>query len=85
VCARRLRAGVIPEPGTIELIRFQTLIAPGHVAVARHLSGLLLEPTENDWRMARLRPPFSVLYYPLRVGRLVFGCSRNLRYLWQRP
>lgn len=75
---RRLRQGIAPEPRTLDLVRFQWLLAPTRQEMLRHISGLVVTPTEHDWRIARLRPPLSAFYYPLRAGRLALTYARNL-------
>ena len=60
----------VASPRSPELLRFAASLSENRTAIARHVCGLLLHPTEIDWRTRRLPESRFWLYAPARVARL---------------
>lgn len=75
---RRWREGPLVPPRSPELFGFAVGLSDGPATTARHLAGLILHPTERDWRAWRLPEPLFALYAPARIFRL------SLKYISPR-
>jgi hypothetical protein len=67
---RRWLHGEPQSPHSPELLAFAADLSASRLALTRHLAGLILNPTERDWRAFRLPEPAFALYAPARIARL---------------
>ena len=58
------------SPRSPELLRFAASLSERPTTTLRHVCGLILHPTEIDWRTRRLPESRFWLYAPARVARL---------------
>ena len=58
------------SPRSPELLRFAASLSESATTTLRHVCGLILHPTEIDWRTRRLPESSFWLYAPARVARL---------------
>jgi hypothetical protein len=66
----RWHEGPLETPRSPELFAFAATLSPSRAATLRHLAGLVLDPTENDWQAHRLPQRLFRLYAPARLARL---------------
>jgi hypothetical protein len=59
------------DPSTLELAPFFVRLADHWWDAARHCAGLLRAPTDVELRWLSLPQKLFLLYYPLRLGRLI--------------
>jgi hypothetical protein len=67
----RWRSGPLEPPRSPELLSFAAALSTSRAATLRHVMGLILAPTELDWRARRLPESLFFLYGPRRVLRLL--------------
>jgi hypothetical protein len=67
----RWRQSPATPVGSAELLSFVAALDRRPLALARHLRGLALDPTEGDWRAHRLPEDRFALYAPRRLGRFL--------------
>ncbi len=72
----RLYEGPIETPRSPELFSFAATLAPRPRDSVKHLLGVILDPTEIDWKKRRLPDSWFWFYTPARLARL---CGKYLR------
>lgn len=75
---QRLASDFLAEPTSLELTFFNTSMADRCWRKVRHLAALLKAPTEAELEWLSLPPGMFVLYYPLRIYRIILKYAAPL-------